>query len=137
MFSTVLDLSCKYTSSPVPLLVFILHSPLTLWCTQPRINLLITSKTKDQSGCHNHDHSAGGSSIKTQAPRQWEKKKKKRWLPPVCLNVILLQNNKTRGETVKKRGQPLEGFLPEIQNSSSPLITLIHYKSFPALLVPR
>lgn len=66
-----------------------------------------------------------------------KKKKKKRWLPPVCLNVILLQNNKTRGETVKKRGQLLEGFLPEIQNSSSPLITLIHYKSFPALLVPR
>lgn len=27
-------------------------------------------ETKHQSGCHNHDYSAGGSSIKAQAPRQ-------------------------------------------------------------------
>lgn len=47
-----------------------------------------------------------------------ENKKKKRRPPPVCFNMILLQYNKKKGETVKKRWQLLKGFLPEIQNSN-------------------
>lgn len=91
-------------------------------------------ETKHQSGCHNHDHSAGGSSIKAQAPRQHWKRKKKKGGCHMFVWMCFYWKTIKQEEKLWKRS---DSCWKVSFRKSKTVITLICYESFPALLVPR
>lgn len=118
-------------------LQLVLHRPSTHH--QLRIDLLMTRKTKHQSGCHNRDHSAGGSSIKVQASRQWSKRKRRKkgschmffW---ICFYCKTLKQK----EKLRKRGDSCWKASFRKSKTAAPLLSLwCTIKVCTVLLVPR